>query len=100
MTENDLEKAVKEISKDIDTLRTLKEQMDAVFYKSREDRLLQIRLVRLQTDIQNKLAIALAWTAIAGSFYNSRRTTTPLVLSRHYIYGDGNSIWSFCIDYH
>jgi hypothetical protein len=60
MTENDLEKAVKEISKDIDTLRTLKEQMDAVFYKSREDRLLQIRLVRLQTDIQNKLAIALA----------------------------------------
>lgn len=37
MSENDLEKAVKEISKDLDTLTTLKEKFDVVFNKSKEN---------------------------------------------------------------
>lgn len=36
MSESNLEKAIKEISKDIDTLKTLKEKLNSIFDKSRE----------------------------------------------------------------
>ena len=52
MADEDLEKAVAKINKDIDTLSTLKEKMDLVFDKSKEskkeERDFQIRMQKIQ----------------------------------------------------
>ena len=48
MSDSDLEKAVKEISKDIDTLKALKEKLDSVCPKSKEaDKALELQKVQI-----------------------------------------------------
>ena len=72
MTDSELEKAVEKISEDIDTLLKLKDKMIKAglitVIETDKQGSIQVRLVKLQTEIQNKLAIALAFIAIAGAF--------------------------------
>lgn len=88
MPENDLEKAVKEISTDIDTLIALKEKIETCFVKSKEtdeneERKFQLEMLDAQISCENYnsiltvlTAVAFSWVASMIAIYFSSNSTT------------------------
>jgi hypothetical protein len=69
MAENELEKAAKEVKKNIKILKELQKEINSELGEAKEpDENKILRLGKLQTDVQNWLAISLALFALTGSF--------------------------------